>query len=116
MRSVVAVLPVVASARMDVPLPATRCSLGSPGPVQFSEIAALLEVVLSLRQLVHELRTPGTHLPGHQGLLDDVLLHLQLLIQPEGLGRSAESGAGASVGLNDGRRRSGGWGIPPPNC
>ena len=74
-------------------------------------MATLLEETLSLGQLVHELLVASrTHLPGQQSLVQEALMCLQRLIQPEGLVRSDEGDAGGSVGCNAGRCQSGGWG------
>ena len=73
-------------------------------------MAALRELVPWLRHLAHELLvSPRTHLPGHQGLVQEALMHLQFLVQAEGLSRSSEADAGGSVGCNAGRCKTRGW-------
>jgi hypothetical protein len=69
------------SERMDLPVPTIGCSLGSPGPVHYHAMATLLQVALPSCQLVDDLlMPPRTDLPGHQGLVEEAMLPLQLLL------------------------------------
>ena len=49
-------------------------------------MALLAEVSLPLQQLTPELLVSSrTHLPGYQGLVEEALLLMQLLVEAEGL-------------------------------